>query len=90
MTSDPLFSGSEPGTDFRTTREVCALLGGVAESLVHDAVRRRFIAPPRIVGGIRLWSAADVEALRRVLAERADRRAARARRTRISPEGSRP
>ncbi len=67
----------EPAPPFHTTREVCALVGDVPESLVQDAVRRRLIPPPRVVGGIRLWTAREIECLREVLDERAARRSAR-------------
>jgi len=56
-------------TQFRTTREVAEALG-VQEWRIESAIRRRDVARPPMVGGVRLWSAEAVERLRQVLADR--------------------
>ena len=58
---------------FKSTRQVADELG-IEESLAHDAVRRRLIPPVPILGHSRLWDEAAVQALRELLARRAEQR----------------
>jgi len=41
--------------DFRTTRQVAAELG-IQEWEIEAALRRREVARPRVVSGVRLWT----------------------------------
>lgn len=59
-----------------STREVCALLN-VREVTVADVVRQGEIEAPIVLGGSRVWTRANVEALRAALAARAARAKAR-------------
>ena len=59
----------------KTTKQVAIELG-VSESVVQDIVRRE-IAPPEMLGAVRIWRPADVARLRAALAARAARIAAR-------------
>ena len=70
--------------ELRTTREVAEALG-VLETRIENTIRRREIARPPVIGGVRLWSREAVEEIQAVIRERDTRRlvrrAARARAT---------
>lgn len=57
----------------KTTREVAAELG-IQEWEIEAALRRREIARPVVVSGVRLWTPAAIGVLRTVIATRVQRR----------------
>ena len=59
--------------DFKTTRQVAAELG-IQEWEIEAALRRREVARPRVVSGVRLWTPEAIRVLRNVIATRVQRR----------------
>lgn len=59
--------------DFKTTRQVAAELG-IQEWEIESALRRREIAPPRVIAGVRLWTPEAIGVLRHVIATRVQKR----------------
>jgi hypothetical protein len=57
----------------KTTREVAAELG-IQEWEIEAALRRREIARPVVVSGVRLWTPDAIVVLRHVIATRVQRR----------------
>jgi hypothetical protein len=63
----------------KTTREVAAELG-IQEWEIEAALRRREVARPIVVSGVRLWTPEAIGVLRTVIATRVERRIAAQRR----------
>jgi hypothetical protein len=57
----------------KTTREVAAELG-IQEWEIEAALRRREIARPVVVSGVRLWTPEAIGVLRTIIATRVQRR----------------
>ncbi len=55
--------------EYVTTRELAEQLG-VQEWEIENALRRREVDRPPVVGGVRLWDATRVEQLREALTRR--------------------
>jgi len=61
--------------DFKTTRQVAAELG-IQKWEIEAALRRREVARPIVVSGVRLWTPEAIGVLRTVIATRVERRIA--------------
>jgi hypothetical protein len=59
--------------DIKTTRQVAAELG-IQEWEIEAALRRREVARPIVVSGVRLWTPDAIRVLRDVIATRVQRR----------------
>lgn len=55
--------------ELRTTREVAEQLA-IREWEIENALRRREVPRPRVVGGVRLWTAESIDQLRKALTAR--------------------